>query len=89
MSLGATASRVFALVIRQGLTMVAVGLTLGVLASYLLGELIASLLFGITAHDALARLIVAITIAIVSLAACLIPARRAAAVDPIVVLKDN
>jgi putative ABC transport system permease protein len=89
MSLGATASRVFALVIRQGLTMVAVGLTLGVIASYLLGELIASLLFGITAHDALARLIVAVAIAIVSLAACLIPARRAAAVDPIVALKDN
>jgi putative ABC transport system permease protein len=89
MSLGATSGQVFGLVVRQGLTMIAVGLTLGVIASYVLGELISSLLFGITSHDTLARLVVSLVIVIIGIAACLIPARRAARVDPILALKEN
>ena len=89
MSLGATPGRVFGLVVRQGLTMIVVGLTLGVIASYGLGELISSLLFGITSHDTLARLVVSLVIVTIGIAACLIPARRAARVDPIVALKEN
>ncbi|MGE5834967.1 MAG: ABC transporter permease [Acidobacteriota bacterium] len=89
LSLGATSGQVFGLVVRQGLMMIAVGLTLGVIASYVLGELIASLLFGITSHDTLARLVVSLVIVIIGIAACLIPARRAARVDPILALKEN
>jgi putative ABC transport system permease protein len=87
MSLGATGRRVFGLIVRQGLAIVAVGLALGIAASYALSGLMESLVFGITPGDATARVVVALLVAGVGLIACLIPARRAARVDPIVTLK--
>ncbi|HYN08838.1 MAG TPA: ABC transporter permease [Vicinamibacterales bacterium] len=87
MSLGATGRRVFGLVVRQGLTIVAVGLALGVAASYAMSGLMESLVFGITPEDGTARVVVALLVASVGLIACLIPARRASRVDPIVTLK--
>ena len=88
MSLGATGREVFGLVVRHGVTVVAVGLALGAGASYALGGLIESLMFGITPEDTVARLMVALLIAAVGTAACLIPARRAARVDPIMALRE-
>ncbi|HEY7475843.1 MAG TPA: ABC transporter permease [Vicinamibacterales bacterium] len=87
MSLGATAGRVFGLVVRQGLSIVGAGLACGITASYLLSGLMESLVFGITAEDTPARLVVAVLVAAVGLLACLIPAGRAARVDPIASLK--
>ena len=79
----------FGLVVRHGVTVVAVGLALGAGASYAFGGLIESLMFGITPEDTVARLMVALLIAAVGTAACLIPARRAARVDPIVALRNE
>ena len=81
MSLGATHRNVFGLVLRQGLLIVSIGLTIGLIASYLLSGLVESLLFGITAGDPVARLAVVLLLIPVGVAACLIPARRAARVE--------
>jgi putative ABC transport system permease protein len=89
MSLGATSRGVFGLVVRQGVAIVAAGLALGVAASYALGGLVASLVFGIRPEDAVARVLVATLISAVGTAACLIPARRAARVDPITALRNE
>jgi ABC-type antimicrobial peptide transport system permease subunit len=58
------------------------GTAVGLVGGFVLTRLIASLLFGITAHDPLGVLV-----AVVSFAACYIPARRAMRVDPIVALR--
>jgi putative ABC transport system permease protein len=87
MSLGATGGRVFALVIRQGLIIVAAGVGLGAAASYALSGLMDSLVFGIAPEDGTVRIVVALLVAGIGLIACLIPARRAARVDPIVSLR--
>ncbi len=89
MSLGATGRHVFGLVVRQGLTIVAAGVVIGVMASYALSGLVESLLFGVEPEDAAARIAVMVLIAVVGAAAVLIPARRAARVDPIVVLRSE
>jgi putative ABC transport system permease protein len=89
MSLGASGRGVFALVLRQGLSVVALGLAAGLAASFALSGLIESLVFGITPGDGVARLAVAALILAVGTIACLIPARRAARVDPILALRNE
>ena len=89
MSLGASRTGVFALVLRQGLAVIAVGLTLGLVASFALSGLLESLVFGITPGDGLARFAVAALILAVGTVACVIPARRASRVDPILALRSE
>jgi putative ABC transport system permease protein len=67
--------------------MAALGLAAGLLASLGLTHLMAGLLFGVSATDPLTFVSVAALLAIVALAACYIPARRAMRVDPIVALR--
>lgn len=87
MALGADLQDLLRMVLRQGMAPVLVGLTAGVVAAILGGQLISSLLFGVSAHDPLTFVIVALVIAIVALAACYIPARRATHVDPMTALR--
>lgn len=89
MSLGASSTGVFALVLRQGLLVVAVGLVLGIAASFALDTLVESLVFGITPGDGLARIAVAALICAVGTIACVIPARRASRVNPILALRNE
>ena len=86
MALGSNARQVLDLVLREGVVLVAVGLVSGAVGAALLRRVIASQLYGIGAFDPVVLLAVTGILAVISLIACLGPARRAATVDPAIAL---
>jgi len=86
-ALGAQVSDLRWMILRQGMTPVAIGLLCGVAAALLAGSLIRSLLFGVTASDPLTIAIVALVVLAIALLACYLPARRSMSVDPMVALR--
>jgi putative ABC transport system permease protein len=86
-ALGAQRRDVLRLVLAQGTRLTLLGVAIGVLAALALSRLLATLLFAVSATDPLTFAGVAALLAIAALAACLIPARRATYVDPIVALR--
>ncbi len=87
MSLGADATRVKKMVLREGWVLLAAGLALGVLGSLAASRLLAQLLYGVTPNDPLTVSAVALLMATVGTLACWLPAARAARVEPAVALK--
>src|SRR5262249_39304472 len=87
MALGAGRAHVLGLVMRQGMTPVAVGLAAGALAAFAVGSYISSMLFQVSPHDAGVFAIAAAVLAAVSVLACWIPARRAAGVNPLAAIR--
>jgi ABC-type antimicrobial peptide transport system permease subunit len=87
MALGARASDVLRLVLVQFMRLTVVGVAIGLVTAYALTRLMTSLLFGITATDVTTFILVPICLSFVALVACLIPARRATRVDPLVALR--
>jgi putative ABC transport system permease protein len=87
MALGAGRANVLALVLRQGFQLVFLGLALGTAGALVLARLLTTLLFGVEPTDAVTFLAVATVLVAVALIACIIPARRAATVDPMVALR--
>jgi putative ABC transport system permease protein len=87
MALGARATDVLRLVLKEFMRLTVVGVALGLVGAYLLTRLMTSLLFGVTPTDVTTFVLVSITLSLVALVACLIPARRAARVDPLVALR--
>jgi putative ABC transport system permease protein len=87
MALGAQAGDVLLLVLKQGLVLAAGGAALGVLLALALGQIVSTLLFGVSGRDPLTLAGVSLTLTLVAAVACYIPARRAARVDPLVALR--
>jgi ABC-type antimicrobial peptide transport system permease subunit len=87
MALGARGGDVLRLVLRQSMTLVALGVALGLGAAFAATRLLSGFLYGISPTDPAAFIGIAALLAIVSLAACVVPARRAAAVDPLVAFR--
>jgi putative ABC transport system permease protein len=87
MAMGAQSEDVLKQVLREGAQLAAVGLALGLVGSLAASRLIATLLFGVKPTDPLTLASVAVILAIVALAACYIPARRATRVDPLTALR--
>jgi predicted permease len=86
-ALGAQPGNVLKLIIKQGMTLALVGVVIGLGASFALTRVIKSLLFNVSATDALTFVGVSLTLTLVALLACWIPARRATKVDPIIALR--
>ncbi len=87
-ALGATASKILMAVIRQGLTLVCVGLLFGTVAALIGGRFIKSILYGVTGTDPLTLGLTCLVLGVIAMLACWIPARRAARIDPISALRQ-
>jgi ABC-type lipoprotein release transport system permease subunit len=83
MALGAGRGQVLNLVLGQGLGIAAVGILLGIGGAFALSRLTSSLLYGVSPSDPLTYGAVAVVIALVATAACVVPSRRATRVDPL------
>lgn len=87
LALGATAGNVLALVLRQGVMLVGVGVVLGLAGAFAAAGLVESLLYGVGAHDPLTFVAIAVLLGAVAILACLVPALRATRVDPVIALR--
>jgi putative ABC transport system permease protein len=87
MALGAARRDILSLVLRQGITLAATGVGIGLAGAYLVTRLMESLLFGVSATDFTTFAGVALMLVLVAVLASYIPARRATRVDPIVALR--
>jgi predicted permease len=89
LALGSTSIRVFALVLRQSARPVVIGLVLGTLGSLAATRMVASLLYGIGPRDARVLALSAAVLALAALGSAALPARRAARLDPVEVLRPD
>jgi len=87
MALGAERTNVLRMMLGEAGKMAVVGLAIGLVAAIGLMRLMSSLLFGVSTHDPLTFLGVALLLTLVALAACYVPARRATRGDPMVALR--
>jgi len=77
------------MVIGKGLKMTAAGIGLGLLTSFLLSRFLRSLLFGVGQTDPLTLAVVPLVLLLAAVLACVIPARRAIKVDPMMALRHE
>jgi putative ABC transport system permease protein len=88
-ALGARPSSILSMVVRRGMALAALGVGLGLVAALLLTRVLTSLLYGVTRFDVMTFAVVPALLAAVALVACLIPAGRAATVNPVVALREE
>jgi predicted permease len=87
MALGANRREVLWLVLKQGMTLTAFGVAIGLVAAFMLTRLLSNMLFGIAPNDPATFAAVTILLALVAVLACMIPARRAASIEPMQALR--
>jgi putative ABC transport system permease protein len=87
MALGANRGRVVALIVREGLVLASVGLTIGLVGAYFVGRGMQSTLYGVGKLDIAVFVSVAVVLLFTAVTACLVPARRAASVEPMQALR--
>jgi putative ABC transport system permease protein len=88
-ALGARPANILSMVLRQGMALLALGILAGLLGAAVTTRVMTSLLFGVSATDAVTFAAVPAILALIGLAAIIIPAFRATAVDPIIALRDE
>jgi cell division protein FtsX len=89
MALGAARSQVVLMVLRQGLVLVGVGLAVGLAVALALGRSLRALLYQTSPFDPLTLAVVVVVLVLTAAVSCLLPARRATAVDPTVALRSE
>jgi putative ABC transport system permease protein len=89
MALGAAQGHVVRLMVSQGAKPAAIGLVIGILTSLLVTRVLSTLLFDVSSTDPLTFIGVVVLLLAVTILACYLPARRAASVDPQVVLREG
>jgi ABC-type antimicrobial peptide transport system permease subunit len=89
LALGARAAEVCGMVLRQGIAMAVAGILLGLAGALALTRLLTTQLFGVSPTDPGVIAATGVTLAAISLVACLIPAIRATRVDPMVALRSE
>jgi len=89
MALGSQRVEVIRMVLRQAAFLAGLGTLIGIVGSLLLGSVLEALLYEIRPTDVLSFLLAALTLLVVALAASFVPARRAASVDPLSVLRSE
>ena len=87
MALGAPQGRVLRLIVREGMMVGLAGIGIGLAGALALSRALASLVFGVPVRDPATFAVVAAALTMVALAACIIPARNASRVDPMVALR--
>lgn len=88
MALGSDAGSIFRLMLSEGLVLLAAGLVAGLAGAFLIRHALQSQLYGVGAMDPLILTIVSMLLALVTLIACTVPARRAARIDPMIALTE-
>lgn len=89
MALGATPREVLKMVLRQGVLLAAIGAAAGICGAFVMGRVLKSLLFGVSAADPISYAGAIVVMALAVLLACGLPAWRAARVDPMVALRND
>jgi putative ABC transport system permease protein len=89
MALGARPGQVLQMVVRQGGVLVGAGVLIGLLGGYTVSRSLTTMLFNTSPGDPATYLAVSVFLCVVALAACTLPARRAAKVDPMVALRHD
>jgi predicted permease len=88
-AVGATPRRLLADVVRHGAMLTLAGVALGIGASALLARAVSTILYGVTPHDPLTYAATSASVVVIAVAACLVPARRAASADPVILLRSE
>ncbi len=89
MALGAAQRSVLRLILKQGMSLVAAGVLIGLVASLVVGRLLSRMLYGVSASDPASVAGAAVVLLTVALLACYLPARWASRVDPLVALREG
>jgi putative ABC transport system permease protein len=89
MALGAGRGRVLGQILKEGMITAAIGTVLGAIGAYFVGRAMKGMLYDISTMDPVSFGLVAGTLLMAALLACLVPARRAASVDPMVALRQE